>query len=85
MWGTARMVEGDEALLMRLMPAGYRASPERVVIFTVTAWDVNCPQHIPQRFDAADVQAALESRDRRITTLEAQVATLRAAAAADRR
>lgn len=76
-WGTARVVEGDEALIGRLMPAGYRARPEQVILFTVTAWDVNCPQHIPQRFDAADVQAAIESRDRRIETLEAELARLR--------
>jgi predicted pyridoxine 5'-phosphate oxidase superfamily flavin-nucleotide-binding protein len=75
-WGTARVVEGDEALLRRLMPAGYRARPEQVVLFTVTAWDVNCPQHIPQRFEAADVRATIESRDRRIAALEAEVERL---------
>jgi len=46
-------------------------------LFTVTAWDVNCPQHIPQRFEAADVEAAIKSRDERIATLEAEVERLR--------
>lgn len=45
-WGTARIVE-DLALAARLMPEGYRARPEAALLFTVTAWDVNCPQHIP--------------------------------------
>jgi hypothetical protein len=36
------------------------------------------PQHIPQKFDAADVAAALASRDARIAELEAKVAELRA-------
>ncbi len=76
-WGTARVVEGDEALLRRLAPEGYRARLEQVVLFTVTAWDVNCPQHIPQRFEAADVRAAIESRERRIAALEAEVERLR--------
>ncbi len=76
-WGTARVVEGDEALLQRLMPAGYRARPEQVVLFSVTAWDVNCPQHIPQRFEAADVEAAIASRDERIAALQAEVKRLR--------
>jgi predicted pyridoxine 5'-phosphate oxidase superfamily flavin-nucleotide-binding protein len=76
-WGTARVVEGDAALQAQLMPAGYRARPEQVLLFTVTAWDVNCPQHIPQRFEAADVATALETRDRRIAELEAEVARLR--------
>jgi predicted pyridoxine 5'-phosphate oxidase superfamily flavin-nucleotide-binding protein len=76
-WGTARMVEDDAALTQQLMPANYRARPERVLLFNVTAWDVNCPQHIPQRFEASDVQAAIEVRDRRIAQLEAEVAALR--------
>jgi predicted pyridoxine 5'-phosphate oxidase superfamily flavin-nucleotide-binding protein len=76
-WGTARVVEGDEALLRRLMSEGYRARPEQVVLFTVTAWDVNCPKHIPQRFEAADVEAAIRTRDERIAALEAEVERLR--------
>lgn len=78
-WGTARVVEGDAELLRRLMPTGYRATPEQVVLFTVTAWDVNCPQHIPQRIDAADVEAAIRVRDEHIAVLEAEVARLKGA------
>ena len=76
-WGRARVVEGDAELLARLMPAGYAARPEQVVLFEVQAWDRNCPQHIPQRFDAADVQAALDDRDARIAELERQLAARR--------
>lgn len=76
-WGTARVLEGDEALVQQLMPIDYRARPEQVLLLTVTAWDVNCPQHIPQRFEAADVEAAIESRDQRIAALEAEVRRLR--------
>lgn len=79
-WGTARVVEDDTPLLRRLMPANYPARAEQVLLFTVTAWDVNCPQHIPQRFEAADVAAALGQRDQRIAALEAEVAALRQAA-----
>jgi predicted pyridoxine 5'-phosphate oxidase superfamily flavin-nucleotide-binding protein len=72
-WGTARVVEDDAALLAKLMPPGYRARPESVVLFSVGAWDANCPQHIPQRLDAVDVKAAIDKRDRRIAELEAEV------------
>src|SRR5215467_7893725 len=77
-WGTARVVEGDAELMTKLMPEGYRARPEQVILFTVSAWSANCPQHIPQRFDAADVAAALAERDQRITALEAEIRRLRA-------
>jgi hypothetical protein len=81
-WGEARVVEDDDALIARLMPEGYKARPEQAILFTVAAWDVNCSQHIPQRIDAADVAAALAARDRRIAGLEAELAQLRAAGAA---
>jgi uncharacterized protein len=76
-WGEAKVVENDAELMTKLMPEGYRARPEQVVLFTVSAWDANCPQHIPQRFEAADVAAALGERDRRIEELETEVRQLR--------
>ena len=62
-WGEARVVDDDPALLQSLMPQGYKARPEQVILFRISAWDTNCPQHIPQKFDAADVAAALAARD----------------------
>ncbi|MGY8636460.1 pyridoxamine 5'-phosphate oxidase family protein [Bradyrhizobium sp. 14AA] len=81
-WGEARVVEDDEALTESLMPKGYRARPEQVILFKITAWDTNCPQHIPQKFDAPDVAAALAARDARIAELEAEVAALKGEKAA---
>jgi predicted pyridoxine 5'-phosphate oxidase superfamily flavin-nucleotide-binding protein len=77
-WGEARVVDDDPALMRSLMPQGYRARPEQVILFRVAAWDTNCPQHIPQKFDAADVAAALASRDARIAELEAELAAAKA-------
>jgi predicted pyridoxine 5'-phosphate oxidase superfamily flavin-nucleotide-binding protein len=76
-WGEARVVDDDPALMKSLMPQGYKARPEQVILFKVSAWDTNCPQHIPQKFDAADVAAALASRDARIAGLEAELAASR--------
>lgn len=76
-WGEARVVEGNDQLMSQLMPQGYKARPEQVVLFTVSAWDANCPQHIPQRFEAADVAAAIAERDNRIETLQAEIKRLR--------
>jgi len=76
LWGTARILEGDSDLIAKLMPEGYRARAEQVILFTVSAWNANCAQHIPQRFEAADVAAALAERDQRIAALEAEVRRL---------
>ena len=76
-WGEARIVEGDAELTAKLMPNGYKARPEQVILFTVSAWDANCSQHIPQRFEAADVAAALVERDKRIEMLEEEIKRLR--------
>jgi len=77
LWGEARVVEGDADLIGRLMPEGYRARPEQVILFTISAWDMNCPQHIPLRFEAAEVEAIVAKRNERIKALEAELARLR--------
>ena len=76
-WGAARVVEGDTALTAQLMPKDYQARAEQVIVFTVKAWDANCPQHIPVRLEAKDVQRALDVRDARILELEREVTLLR--------
>jgi uncharacterized protein len=76
-WAEAKVIEGDTALISKLMPTNCHAKPEQVIVFTVTAWDANCPQHIPVRFDAAKVKEALDVRDQRIRELEAEIALLR--------
>lgn len=83
-WGRARIEPATTELLAQLMPRGYRARPERVVLIDVTAWDLNCPAHIPQKLDAADVAAALARLEARIATLESENAALRAARGATR-
>ena len=80
-WGEARVVDDDPALTKSLTPQGYKERPEQALLFKIAAWDSNCPQHIPQKFDAADVAAALASRDARIAELEAELAVLKGAPA----
>jgi len=77
-WGQARVIDDDPALMESLMPRGYKARPEQAILFRISAWDTNCPQHIPQKFDAADVAAALAARDVRIAELESELASLKA-------
>jgi uncharacterized protein len=75
--GPSARVEGDGGLTARLMPAGYKARPEQVILLTVSARNENCAQHIPQRFETADVAAALSERGKRIAALETELAGLR--------
>ena len=76
-WGEARVIEDDKELFERLMPQGYRAKVSQAIVFTVNAWDSNCPQHIPRRFEEADVKALLVERDRKIEALESELKALR--------
>jgi predicted pyridoxine 5'-phosphate oxidase superfamily flavin-nucleotide-binding protein len=79
-WGTATVSE-DPQLIERLAQKDYKAQPQRAIVFTVEAWDMNCPQHIPQRFDADDIRKVLEVKDERIRQLEEEVRALRETAA----
>jgi uncharacterized protein len=79
-WGRARIVTGDEALLARVMPHNYKARAEQVIVFDVTAWDLNCPQHIPQMFPSGAVIQATQNLRSRIAELEAEVARLKSSA-----
>lgn len=81
-WGEARVVEVDPELIKRLRPDAYRARVERAILFTVSAWDSNCPQHIPQRFEAGEVKAMLAERDKRIEDLTKELNRLRKAGGA---
>jgi predicted pyridoxine 5'-phosphate oxidase superfamily flavin-nucleotide-binding protein len=79
LWGRARVVEGDAALMARLWPEGYEARPEQAILFEIEAWDTNCPQHIPQLFAAEDVARTLLKLQGRIKELEAKVLALEGA------
>src|SRR4051812_36583397 len=76
-WGTARVVEGDAALLEKLCDRDYPGEPERAILFAIKAWDVNCPQHIHRRFSERQVVPVIKELRARIAELEAEVARLR--------
>jgi|TARA_R110000782_G_scaffold250167_2_gene337420 hypothetical protein len=82
-WGTACVVEDDVDLIDTLIPKDYEARPEQALLFTVVAWDTNCPQHIPRRFDAADFAMVVASRDERIAELESEIRQLKNEDASD--
>jgi predicted pyridoxine 5'-phosphate oxidase superfamily flavin-nucleotide-binding protein len=78
LWGRARVVENDDALIEKLFDRGYKARPERVILFTIEAWDVNCSQHITARLTVTEVEGLLGTVQERIAALQAENAALRA-------
>jgi predicted pyridoxine 5'-phosphate oxidase superfamily flavin-nucleotide-binding protein len=81
LWGRARVVENDDALIEKLFDHGYKAKPERVILFTIEAWDVNCSQHITARLSEQDVERMASTIQERFAALQAENARLRAALA----
>lgn len=77
LWGRARVIESDQALIDKLFDDGYRARPQRAILFTIEAWDVNCSQHITARFTQAEIAAATEVLQGRLARLEAENAELK--------
>ena len=77
LWGTAKVVEDDAELLDQLRDPDYPGKVGRAIVFTVEAWDINCPQHIHQRISQRQVQPVIEQLQGRIAELEAEVEKLR--------
>ncbi len=66
-------LSAGDPLVETLVDPTYRARAQRAMIITVQGFDWNCPQHIPMRLDAEDIQRALDERDARIAELESQL------------
>lgn len=79
LWGTAKVVEDDPALLDLLRDPEYPGKVERAIVFTVEAWDVNCPQHIHKRFSQSQVAPVIEEMRAKIADLESRLAEALAA------
>ena len=75
-WGRARIVDNDDVLVKQVTDETYAANPERVIVITVEAWDVNCPQHITPRFSESELESRIQRLNDRIAELEAEVETL---------
>lgn len=70
LWGRARIEESDTALLARLSDPTYAARVERAIVFSLDAWDANCPQHIPEMIPASEHRRIVQDYEARIALLE---------------
>lgn len=78
LWGDARVVEGNAALENALRDPAYPGRVERVILFAIEAWDVNCQQHIHERYSRRQIAPVIEKFQARIAELEAEVERLKA-------
>ncbi|HLG48067.1 MAG TPA: pyridoxamine 5'-phosphate oxidase family protein [Reyranella sp.] len=76
LWGRARVIENDTELMERLVDPAYKARPQRAIVFTPEAWDVNCTQHIVPRYSEAEIAPGLNKLVARIKELEEEVERL---------
>ena len=77
LWGTARVVDRDPELLQGLQDQEYPGNVERAILFTIEAWDVNCPQHIHKRFSQRQIAPVIEKLQDRVRELEGELAKMR--------
>ena len=80
-WGRARVIEHDDALVTRLFDEGYKARPERVILFKIDAWDANCSQHITARLSEPEIEGLFANVQERVAALQAENTRLREALA----
>jgi predicted pyridoxine 5'-phosphate oxidase superfamily flavin-nucleotide-binding protein len=73
LWGSAHAVEDDPTLLDQLRDPSYPGEVERAILFTIEAWDVNCPQHIHKRFSQATVDSAVKQLRSQVQELQAKL------------
>ena len=68
----------DAALARTLVDEGYGATVERFLVFTLVAYDWNCPQHITPRFTKAELAETMSAIEIELKRLRAENAKLRA-------
>jgi predicted pyridoxine 5'-phosphate oxidase superfamily flavin-nucleotide-binding protein len=77
LWGEARVVEDEPALLEQLRDPTYPGKVERAILFKIEAWDGNCSQHIRRRFTEDQIAPVINELKARIVELESQLAQTR--------
>lgn len=70
LWGTATVIEDEAKLLHQVTDSSYSGKSERVIVFAIEAWDVNCPQHITPRWTSEELDPVIANLKARVAELE---------------
>jgi predicted pyridoxine 5'-phosphate oxidase superfamily flavin-nucleotide-binding protein len=78
-WAEAEVLDPADhpELAQQLTPPDYEATVERIIVFTVHAFDWNCPQHITPRYTQEEVSDSQKALTARIAALETENKKLR--------
>jgi len=60
-------------LLASLFDPDYPGIPERAILFTIEAWDVNCPKHIHKRVLVSEVAPVIDRLENEVAELKARL------------
>jgi predicted pyridoxine 5'-phosphate oxidase superfamily flavin-nucleotide-binding protein len=76
-WGEARLFDKEDAPAGQLKRRDTRTRIEKMLVFTVSAWDASWPQASAGSFNAAGTGSAPSEQVQRLETLRAEIARLR--------
>ena len=71
-WGRATVIDNEPALIERVRDRAYPAKIERVIRIDVTAWDLNCRQHLPKLVPRQRLDQLVADCDARVAALQAR-------------
>ena len=77
LWGEARLLDKESDPINELKDQDTQTRIEKILVFTVSAWDANWPQAPVSSFNAAGTSAAPSEHGQRLETLRAEIARLR--------
>ncbi len=78
LYAKSRIIElQEDANLYKMLDLdGYAFNPERMMVFSIEAYDWNCSQHITPRFTLEEIQVAISEQTEQVRKLQAEIGRL---------
>ena len=59
-WGEASIITNQSNLIEQFIDKDYEVPIERIIKIKITAWNINCPQHIQQRYTIEEIKLHID-------------------------